>query len=508
MKHTRISYVPIAMASILSLINVSAIAAAPDIETYFTTLKHGPRQELYNFLYLMPKGGDLHNHISGDPYAEDLINLGREKDYSIDLLNYTVATSINGLPFAKSMEDTSIRNATIDAWSMHNFNHYTDSGHDHFFNAFGKFNVIVTDNLPIILANIINHAGTQNVLYLELMLTPERDAADSLGIAAGWNVDLDSTYKKIIRSGQIGTIEQSINTQLSTALASAEKLLHCHTVKAKPGCQVKTKYLYQALRNQAPEKTFAEFIVGFEAARRFPDLVVGVNLVQPEDAPLSLAHYKLQMEMVAYLKKIYPAVKISLHAGELSTSIPNLTDHDLSFHIHDAVLVAGADRIGHGVDIRSEEKLYPNLLAEMARNKTLVEINLTSNKEILEVEKSEHPLNLYLLNKIPVSLSTDDEGILRTDLSTEYAIAAKDYNLTYATLKNISRNSLEYGFMPGTSLWTHHGDYNEINSSCADEIIGNPSPSTKCQKFLISNEKASLEWKLEAKFTKFENSYR
>jgi adenosine deaminase len=54
---------------------------------------------------------------------------------------------------------------------------------------------------------------------------------------------------------------------------------------------------------------------------------------------------------------------------------------------------------------------------------------------------------------VPISLNTDDEGVLGSDLSHEFLRAARDYNLSYGDLKELARNSLEYSFLPGRSLF-------------------------------------------------------
>jgi adenosine deaminase len=46
----------------------------------------------------------------------------------------------------------------------------------------------------------------------------------------------------------------------------------------------------------------------------------------------------------------------------------------------------------------------------------------------------------------PVALSTDDPGIERIDLTHEYVRAVETYGLSYADLKEMVRNSLEYSF--------------------------------------------------------------
>lgn len=49
----------------------------------------------------------------------------------------------------------------------------------------------------------------------------------------------------------------------------------------------------------------------------------------------------------------WPGVKIALHAGELTYDL--VAPDDLRFHVRDAVRIAGANRIGHGVALQWED---------------------------------------------------------------------------------------------------------------------------------------------------------
>src|SRR6202042_1506671 len=114
---------------------------------------------------------------------------------------------------------------------------------------------------------------------------------------------------------------------------------------------------------------------------------------------------------------------------------PGLVAPDgLTFHIRSAVEQGHAERIGHGVDIMYEDHPY-DLLKEMATHHVMVEVNLTSNDVILGVKGADHPLPLYRKYGVPVALSTDDEGVLRTDITHQYEMAAETFDLTYPDLK-------------------------------------------------------------------------
>ena len=56
------------------------------------------------------------------------------------------------------------------------------------------------------------------------------------------------------------------------------------------------------------------------------------------------------------------------------------------------------------------EKDPIGLMKEMAARNVMVEINLTSNDQILGVSGDDHPLPIYMKYGVPVAISSDDEG--------------------------------------------------------------------------------------------------
>jgi adenosine deaminase len=254
---------------------------------------------------------------------------------------------------------------------------------------------------------------------------------------------------------------------------------------------------------------FAQILLGFEVAAADPKHFVAINLVQPEDDFYSMRDYHMHMQMIAALKPFYPGVHVTLHAGELAPGL--VPPEGLLFHIRDAIETAGAERIGHGVDVMYETHPY-ELLKEMAERHTAVEINLTSNEGILNVSGGNHPLPLYLEAGVPVALSTDDEGVSRSNLTHEYTKAAVIYGLSYAQLKNIARNSLTFSFLSGQSLWpvtSSDAMYRTPVAACRSSVArlahnANGPPDDACAKFLQANEKARLQWEMESRYVNFE----
>jgi adenosine deaminase len=212
----------------------------------------------------------------------------------------------------------------------------------------------------------------------------------------------------------------------------------------RPGCNVTVRYIAQILRGLPREVVFAQMVASFELAKQ-DKRVVSVNPVMPEDAYIPMHDYDLHMRMFAYFHKLYPDVKLTMHAGELAPGlVPPRGLHD---HIRDAIHVGGAQRIGHGVDVMYEDDPL-DLLREMAEKKIAVEICLTSNDVILNVRGDHHPLPIYLKYGVPVVIATDDEGVSRSDMTREYQRAVETYGLSYQQLKRIVRNSIEYSFLP------------------------------------------------------------
>jgi adenosine deaminase len=216
-----------------------------------------------------------------------------------------------------------------------------------------------------------------------------------------------------------------------------------------------------------------------------------------------MSEYHRQMLMLDYLHSVYPAVHITLHAGELAPGL--VPPSGLRFHIREAVDLGHAERIGHGVDIMYEDQPQA-LLKEMADRRILVEINLTSNDVILGVNTNHHSLPVYRAAGVPVALSTDDEGVSRIDLTHEYTRAATDFNLGYLDLKNMARASLEHSFLPGPSLWQQPDTFTRTIPDCTGQPLGAANPTPKCLSFLRSSEKAAQQWELEHRYELFEST--
>ena len=411
------------------------------------------------FLYRMPKGGDLHIHLSGGIFAERYIAWAIADRLCVQVSDYAIVNppcdqSKGTPPIAEAVgaADTTAKQQTydriVDALSMRNFRPSAaePTGHDHFFAAFGKFGAVSGRHFEDMVVDLLAQYGAQSTQYIELMTSfSGYSERENLIKAVAGKPDFKAKLEALNEAGLAAFVAKK-KQELDDAVALIEQKRACDAAKTRPGCLVSYRFIAQVSRNGTLDDVFVQTAIAAAIARADP-MVVAFNYVQAEDAAVPRADYSQQMAIVRYLAGS-PAgenrVNVSLHAGELWLGL--VPPADLAFHIGEAVTVAGAQRIGHGVDLAFEHD-QAALLAEMRRRMVAVEINLTSNDQILGVRGAEHPFPAYRAAGVPVVISTDDAAVERIDLTNEYVRAARDYGLSYAELKAIARAALVYSFL-------------------------------------------------------------
>lgn len=463
----------------------------------------GQSPMLRAFLQRMPKGGDIHSHLGGAVYAESYLAWAAESDYCVRNAGEALelAKCVEGDPTTTplaTLADARIYNQLIDQMSTRNLAFAERSGHRDFFAAFGAAGPVSRLRPGDMVAEVAARAAGQWTFYLELMITLRNRDVRELGKKVGMRTDHVSTRDALLAAG-LGELVAAGRRELDELEAELQAAMKCGGANASAGCAVTIRYLQQTARTVAPEEVLAQLAFAVEIARADPR-VVGLNLVAPEDAPISLRDYTAQMGMIDFLVSDgSEEVNVALHAGELTLGL--VRPRDLRFHVREAVQVGHARRIGHGVDIAYEDGAL-EFLEEMRERGVLVEVCLTSNGVILDVRGEKHPLPMYLEAGVPVALATDDEGILRIDLTHEYLRAALSYGIGYRDLKELARNSLEHSFLPGVSLWRPGA--REVTAACASDSPAKGSPSIECAEFLGSSERAREQWRFEAESAAFE----
>jgi len=403
------------------------------------------------FLQRMPKGADLHVHLSGAVYAEDLIVWGKDKYLCFDLPTLSMTDKGCGTDTAPNIADAldaskrgsqALYDRMVNALSMRSFlpSPGLPSGHDQFFVTFGRFGNVTWLIPAEMTAAMLKHYAADSVQHTELMLTllPYDYGPKLIASIAGV---ADSAQRlKILKDGDLDKAVAEATKAIDGWVKRIDEILGCDAQRTQPGCGVSYKFIGQINRNAKEDDVFVQ--TAFAAAlTRADKRVGGLNFVGPEDYRIAREDYSRHMEMIGFLAKDVP---VALHAGELWLGL--VPREDLTFHIRQAVEVAGARRIGHGVAL-SYERRSIELLEAMRKKPVAVEINLTSNDVILGVRGKDHPLTAYWAARVPVVLSTDDMGVSRIDLSNEYFRAARDYPFGYRELKKIARNSIEYSFL-------------------------------------------------------------
>ena len=385
--------VAIAIAPPLSF---AAARPAPSAEAqtarYFDSIRKDPNL-LVAFLLQMPKGGDLHNHLSGAIYAETLINWAAANGSCVDPTTFALSAPPCTAPKVEAKQafgNPILYRSMIDAFSMRNWQLSGQSGHDHFFDTFDKFGAATHGNTGPMLAETAARAASQREIYQELMFTPtgkpfsdmlSSDAVKAIQLTDDATPETLAAMRKALTDNGLSAAIQDAIRQTNDAEKIRDEEIKCGTPKNDPGCQVVQRYLFQVLRGLPKQIVYAQMLLGFELAKADPRFV-GLNMVMPEDYYVPMHDFPLHMRMMQYLHAQYPGVHVTLHAGELVEGM--VPPEGLRFHVRDSIEIAGAERIGHGVDALNETNAA-ELLNEMAKKNVMVEICLTSNDVILGV---------------------------------------------------------------------------------------------------------------------------
>ena len=429
---------------------------------HFAALTEGVQPklaELTLFLSMMPKGGDLHHHYSGSIYAEQYLAWVDKQHYCIDKTSYKIETrrEVIDAEQARKLADRACLSAAdliandsvyrelLQRWSTKDYaNHgaIQPPPDTLFFDTFDYFNPVSKDNINEGLQSLKQRAILENLGYIEttLLRAPSRV-----------NPAFDQQIQRIERSNdnaaltfQLAALADALEQDAGFGQDVGRYVAKVEAASAGvDDAQFTMRYQAFVTRLKAPSEVFSSMLSGFKAASQSP-LIVGVNIVGAENQEVAMRDYALHMQMFKFLKTRYPNVKLSLHAGELALGM--VPPEGLTFHIRDAVNVAGAGRIGHGIDLAHEPDA-PAIMKTMRARGIAVEVNLTSNEFIAGVAHAAHPVTLYRKYRVPFVISTDDAGVSRNNLSNEYVLFASRYRTDYPELKKLSYDSLRYAFL-------------------------------------------------------------
>jgi hypothetical protein len=462
------------------------------------------------FLAQIPKGGDLHHHLTGAVYAESYIQYAAEDGDCFDATFTIVPPPCDPAkgtsPASRGITDYLFRNLAINALSARNYSPVAGDASIlvHFFQTFFKFDLVTNGHWPEMFAEVVGRAAMQHEVYLETMLSPDKFKSLPLGERVGWDDSFDRLRAKLDAAGVPALVVES-RKNLDQAEAGERKIFGCGGPSPDVGCGLTVRYIFQVLRDEPKQEVFAQIQTAFELANVDPR-VVSVNPVQPQDDYLPMSDFELHMRMFGYFHKLYPKVGLTMHAGELFPGIGKPEDMENPSHIRDSIEIGGATRIGHGLDVLYERDPQ-GLLAMMARRNILVEDPIYIHELLGPGVVGGDLLPIYIQAGVPVSLATDDEGGARSDLTQTFLRAVQGYHIDYYGLKKMVRDSLEHGFMGGADLWRAPEAFDAMVAACRGNSLTPQPHSAACRAFLASSVRAALEWKEEVAFARFESRY-
>ena len=457
----RCSYHIVFCLIILLQANLSFAQSSPaDMNNWFRNFKQtATPAELYRFLHAMPKGGDLHHHLTGAAFSEwwwelatDTKRNGGYEYFTRTRLTlcdgfdanafspaspYLLFKTIQASTFASLSECEKKGYTPLAALTASQKEAFLDSlrldkegeGRDEFFQTHWQRLNDLTRN-PVLISELLllnmEAYARENVQYLETqagvhgMLKP-----DGTGYSA----------------------EEAL--AIMQAALSSERAV-------KTGVTV--KFQYALLRFLPDAEDTLKSLYAFVDAHR--DIYRGINLVGREDNDKG---YPLRfLSTFRSLRQQYPAIPLSIHAGEVDE--PNR-------HVRDTLLL-GADRIGHGLNTITD----PDTLLLMRHGPHLIEINLISNRLLDYTEDyAGHPFPEYLRTNIPVALTTDDRGMWDSTLTDEYYVAVKEFNLSWQELTGLARQSLQHSFLAEDDKQTALNAYEQRLRQFAEALAGGDS---------------------------------
>ncbi len=438
------------------------IGYSQPVNLYFETIRNN-EAALTAFFSQMPKGGDLHHHFSGSVYAEPMLAHAIAENFYVNTETMAVAKvkpgNGNWVTFSalQSRGELNLyKQKLMQKWSVKDYNGVDYPSDKLFFESFNKFGEAADDSIAQGLLEIKNRAVKENISYIETQLKSIHCEINTSSLLKFNRQLREMNIAKNVREDSFGEtaifriLDTLYNFLLQNDITScADKYnkdfiekLHGELHLDDPAFTM--RFQNYVLRFMEPVDLFKQLVLAFISADRSP-LIDGVNIVSPEDGETSMKDYELHMLMYKYCHDRFPNVRYSLHAGELTLSL--VQPEDLSWHIRSAVYTAKANRIGHGVDIAYEDSCY-DLLRHMAKNKIAIEINLVSNEFILKVKENRHPITLYKQFGVPIVISTDDAGVLRTNMTEQYVLLAKRYqDIFYSDIKKFVYNSIQYSFI-------------------------------------------------------------
>ena len=175
-------------------------------ERFFQSIRNQPNR-LQAFLKSMPKGADLHTHLSGAVYAETFLSWAAQARMCVDPATFVVAEKCTNKTHVKLSNDLTKNDPVfyrklIDEWSTRNWEKSGRSGHERFFGTFGRWGPLTARSGEMI-AEVRSRAAEGNVSYLEIMITPDGDESRKRGDYLKWDENFSLMRQRLLKGGLV-----------------------------------------------------------------------------------------------------------------------------------------------------------------------------------------------------------------------------------------------------------------------------------------------------------------
>lgn len=401
---------------------IGAAVWAQDFSAQFERIKQtATKEQLYAFLYAMPKGGDLHHHLTLAPLPEEWWEAatapGRDfyarvrfnacPDSAEPFLRWATVPKfrVTALSECAQKEWEPLRAmspATKQQWLDAMRLDKPGEGRNEFFDVIVNRVVGMVrdpDTLADAIALYLRRYGREGILYVESQ--------------TGMNPTVDHSGRPVTRE-QVADKLRAMLARPDVQAAGVTARFQVTAIRFAPNAEEQIERAY-------------EFV------DRNRDLWVGVNIAGREDN--DKGNTARLLPTFRKMRRQYSGIHLALHGGEVDSPGPDVRN----------TLLLGAERIGHGFNLITDS----DTMLLLRNGRVPLEVNLISNR-LLEYAPhlQQHPFPEYLRFGVPVVLSTDDPGCWDSNLTDEFFTAVREFNLSWPEILQLGRNSIQYSFAP------------------------------------------------------------